>query len=183
MAAIRPRWRSVTRSVSITSPARLTACRSHASPPRKPRSARRSAARRRQRSKLVRNGRDLSRPFFLYARQCDASPATVIARSTATKQSRATRAAPVLLRCARNDGVGIHATRWLAMTVWVSQLIVHHFSQRDLYQSDHRAVYQQFRCRARYHSEILRDADAHQRLTPSQPKFDNNKKDRIARMY
>jgi hypothetical protein len=32
-------------------------------------------------------------------------------------------------------------------------------------------------------SDCLRVAAAHHRLTPSQPKFDNNKKDRIARMY
>ena len=39
-AAIRPRWRSVTRSSSTTCRARRSACRSRASPRRKPRSAR-----------------------------------------------------------------------------------------------------------------------------------------------
>jgi hypothetical protein len=127
-------------------------------------------------------------PAIFYVRflRCNVTPTTVIARSAATKQSRATRAAPGLLRGACHRA-GIRPTRWLAMTErmreFPPQLIIHHFSQRDLYQLRRRAVYQQFRCRARYHSEILRDADGHQRLTPSQPKFDNNKKDRIARMY
>ena len=46
MAAIRHRSRSATRSGSTTSRARPTACRSRASPRRRPRSARRSQARR-----------------------------------------------------------------------------------------------------------------------------------------
>ena len=45
-AAIPPRWRSATRSGSTTSRARPTACRSRGSPRRRPRSARRSRARR-----------------------------------------------------------------------------------------------------------------------------------------
>ena len=54
MAAIPLPSHSATRSGSTTSPARPTACRSPASPPRKPRSARRSRARRKDAVTLLR---------------------------------------------------------------------------------------------------------------------------------
>src|SRR4051794_16037640 len=54
------------------------------------------------------------------------------------------------------------------------------FRQPDLYHFHARAIYQRFRCDRPKSRSRLRVARAHRRLTPSQPKFDTNRKDRIA---
>jgi hypothetical protein len=54
------------------------------------------------------------------------------------------------------------------------------FRQRDVYHFHARAVYQRFRCDRAKFSPSLRVARVHHGLTPSQPKFDITKSDRIA---
>jgi hypothetical protein len=57
------------------------------------------------------------------------------------------------------------------------------FVDGNIYHFVRVAVYQRFRCDRANASDSLRVSRMQRRLTPSQPKFDTNKKDRIARMY
>ena len=115
---------------------------------------------------------------------------TVIARSLSRHRSIAShviakRRSNPEPACGALDCFAALAMTPQALTTGATQTISSPFPlTRYLPLSFERAVYQAVSMPSRANArESLRVAAAHHRLTPSQPKFDNNKKDRIARMY